>query len=148
MKKIAIVLFLILSSFYSFSQCEDTKIEKIGLYWSKEFVTNCTEKPNKLQVSVTKCEHSKGVYKIWSTAKWQGSYSTMSYMINFYIEDVEKNEKGEPGKVTLYFLDYTDNWYKSLIHICIDLQQTKPLELTKGTTEYIPYKEFEHKEIE
>jgi len=148
MKKIAIVLLLTLFSITSsFAQCNDSKSGELGLFWTKEVVTSCTEKPNKLKVKVTDCSLKNGKYVIWTKADWEGAYSTMSYSLKLLIEIVESNDKTK-GSVTVYFLDYTDNWYKSLIHSCIDLQQTKPLKLAEGETEYVPYKEFEYKKAE
>ena len=136
-------LIVVLFSITSFSQC-DTKSEELGLFWTKEVVTGCTNKPNKLKIKVSDCSIKNDKYQIWTTAKWDGSYSTMNYELQLLIEIVEPSDKNK-GLVTVYFIDYTDSWYKSLTHSCIDLEQTKPFKLKDGETQYLPYKEFDYK---
>ena len=141
MKKVIIFIVGIFISLMTYSQCNDQKSEKTGQYWTREIVTGCTSTPNKLKISVNKCLNSKGVIQVWTKSSWEGKYSTMDYTLDLYIED-------NGTKVNIYFLDYTDNWYKSLVHTCIDLQNTKPLKITENQTQYFPYKEFEHKDVE
>jgi len=69
----------------------------------------------------------------------------MSYELQLLIEIIEPSDKNK-GIVIVYFIDYTDSWYKSLVHSCIDLQQTKPLKLTEGETQFFPYKEFDYEQ--
>lgn len=140
MKKVIIFVIGIFISLATYSQCNDQKNEKIGQYWTKEVVTGCTSTPNKLKINVTKCLTSKSVIQVWTKSSWEGKYSTMDYTVELLIED-------NGTTVTVYFLDYTDNWYKSLVHTCIDLQNTKPLKISENQTQYFPYKEFEHKDV-
>ena len=129
MKKIIVVFVFIFLSITSFSQCNDTKSEELGLFWTKEVVTGCTSKPNKLKIKVSDCSIKNDKYQIWTTAKWDGSYSTMNYELQLLIEIVESSDKNK-GLVT------------------IDLEQTKPFKLKDGETQYLPYKEFDYKNIE
>jgi len=147
MKKIAIVLLLALFSIVSFAQCNDSKAGEIGLFWTKEVVTTCTEKPNKLKIRVTDCSFKDGKYQISTNAQWDGGYSTFSYSLKLIVEVTEPNDK-DKGKVIVYFMDYTSSIYKSLTYNCIDLQQTKAFKSADGETEFFPYKEFEYKKAE
>jgi hypothetical protein len=147
MKKIVIVLIFALFSVVSFAQCNDSKAGEMGLLWTKEVVIGCTEKPNKLKISVTDCSFKNGKYEIKTKADWDGGYSTFSYSLKLIIEVVEPNDKNK-GKITVYFMDYTSSVYKSLTYTCIDLQNTKAFKTENGETEFFPYKEFDYKKIE
>jgi len=69
MKKLLVVFVFIFLSITSFSQCNDTKSEELGLFWTKEIVTGCTEKPNKLKIRVTDCSIKNGKFQIWTKTK-------------------------------------------------------------------------------
>jgi len=130
-----------------FSQCQDEKAEKLGQYWSREMAMACTSSPNKLKIAVTKCLYDKnlkdgtGGWKIWTSAEWQGKYTTLNYSLNLYIEDTEPNGK-QPGATTIFFIDYSN----TLTYNCIDLKHTRPLTFVPGTVQYFPVKEFEHRD--
>ena len=141
-------LFLIAQSTL-YGQCTDKTVDKITLDIGREIVTKCSSSPNKLTISTTDCNHSAvkktgfTLWKINTVNSWEGNYTTLHYSIKLYIElTLDKNARVK--SISIYFIDYSD----SLIHRCIDLSNTKPLELKPGSVAYYPYIELDPSELE
>ena len=131
-----------------FSQCESERAETIGQYWSREIAVSCTSSPTKLKTTVTKCSHVKhlkdgaGGWKIWTLVEWQGKYTSYHYSLKLYIEDVEPNDN-QSGGTTNFFLTHA----KTLEYKCIDLKNTRPIDLVNGSLQYYPVKEFGYRDL-
>ncbi len=143
-----IVLFLVGTSTL-FGQCTDKTVDKITQEIGRKIVTKCSSSPNKLTISTTECilisdkKTGSNLWRIKATNSWEGKYTTLHYSIKLYIElTLDKNARVK--SISVYFIDYSD----SLIHRCIDLSNTKPLELKPGSVVYYPFIELDPSELE
>ena len=132
-----------------YCQCTDNNIDKISQDIGRKIVEKCTSSPNKLTISTTECIHEIDkktgliAWEIKTTTSWIGKYTTMHYTIKLYMEvTLQKNSKVK--SILVYLVDYSD----SLIHRCIDLSKTKPLELNPGSVAYYPVIEMDPSELE
>jgi len=145
MKKCLLFLFL-LGGVYQVSvgQCKNDYANQIAQKTAVSIVNQCTKSPNKLSVNVTDCKHEKHpdttvmAWGIWTDITWSGKYSTLEYRIKLYIEVPEEAE-AKCKQVKVYCLEYSD----LLVHRCIDLSQTRPLEVETGKIRYFPFITFQ-----
>ena len=145
---INVVLFLIGTGFI-YSQCADKNIDKISQDIGRKIVEKCTSAPNKLIISTSECSRNTEVktgfyiWKIKANMSWVGKYTTLHYKIKLYIE-LTLDKSNRVKTISIYLVDYSD----SLIHRCIDLSNTKPLELIPGSVAYYPVIEMDPSELQ
>ena len=144
-----VIGFFLIGKDASYGQCTDKNIDKISQDIGRKIVEKCTSSPNKLTISTTECVHGTdaktglNVWKIKTTTSWIGKYTTMHYTIKLYME-VTLQKGSKVKSILVYLVDYSD----SLIHRCIDLSKTKPLELNSGSVGYYPVIEMDPSELE
>jgi len=142
---IAAILVVFSTTTYCYSQCKDSRAEKVGQHWIEYVVKECTSTPNLLKTRVTKCEYSRKLkdntpgWRIWVTAEWQGRYTTMKYNLSLYIEELHP-PNSESGTTTIYYTGYSN----TLTFRCVDLSATKPLTLEDGSVHHTPFREFSY----
>jgi len=113
-----------------YSQSKNAESEQIGKFYSKQIIS-CVDDPKNVKITIDSCNSKE----VWSTVNWEGNYTTLDYYIKLYIKVID-------SKVKVYFLDYTNSFYKNLNHTNCIPKETEEIQINQNTVQYFPFKEF------